>query len=459
MPVAFAALWLFTLLLYLRPNEILPGVFGEFPMVKIVAVFALLAYFLGRSARGEALTIWTIELRMVLLMCSLGVLFMPLAASPEDSWKTLSDVYLKVVCIFFLLVNLLDTRARLRSIIKLTVMGGAVIALYAVYSFRSGRFTSDEHRIQGLVSGIFGNPNDLAIALNMLTPLAAALAMNSRGWKRLFYVACTVALGMGIVATFSRAGFLGLLATGAVLLWKIGRGKRAAAAIGVLLVSGAFLILVPSAYSDRILTIWSSDQDKTGSAQERQELLARGVSVALHHPITGVGIGNFHIYSIREKIAHNAYLEIAAELGVVGLLAYLVLILAPLRSMRQVECETAAILRANDALDTTTDAAVAARARWRESYYLSIGLQAAFAAYIVCTLFASVQYQWYLYYIAAYAVAVRRIHAVEQIDVPAGETAAQFEQARPHHWQVEPRTRLGRIGQVKQIEIPGQEPG
>ncbi len=452
LPVAFAALWLFTLLLYVRPNEMLPGVFGEFPLVKIVAVFAMLAYLMGRIARGEALTIWTIELRMVLLICGLGALFMPLAASPGDSWKTLTDVYLKVVCIFFLLVNLLDTRARLRSILKLVVVWGAVLALDAIYSFRSGQFTNNEHRIQGLVSGIFGNPNDLAIALNLLIPLAAALALNSRGWKRLFYVACAVVMGLGVVATFSRGGFLGLLAAGAVLLWKIGRGKRTAAAMGVLLVSGVFLTLMPSDYGNRLSTILASDQDKTGSSQERHELLKRAASVALHHPVTGVGIGNFHIYSIREKSAHNAYLEVAAELGALGLLAYLVLILAPLHSMRRVERETAAILRADAALAT-------ARAGWQESYYLSIALQAAFAAYIICTLFGSVQYQWFLYYIAAYAVAVRRIHAIEQIDgqvdARAGEATTRGELERPDQWQVEPRTRLGRIGQIK---TPGQEP-
>ena len=227
LPVAFAALWLFTLLLYVRPNDVLPGVFGEFPLVKIVAIFAMLAYCLGRGVRGEPLTIWTIELWMMLLICGLGVLFMPLAAAPGDSWQILTAVYLKVVCIFFLLVNLLDTRARLRSLIKLVVVWGAVLALDAIHSFRSGQFTNDEHRIQGLVSGIFGNPNDLAIALDLLMPLAAALALNSRGGKRLFYAACAVVMGMGVVATFSRGGFLGLLAAAGVLLWKIGRGKRA----------------------------------------------------------------------------------------------------------------------------------------------------------------------------------------------------------------------------------------
>src|SRR5262245_34738955 len=78
LPVAFAALWLFTLLLYVRPNEVFPGIFGEFPLIKIVAAFALLAYLLGRHAQGKALTIWPTELRMVLLIWGLGALLIPL---------------------------------------------------------------------------------------------------------------------------------------------------------------------------------------------------------------------------------------------------------------------------------------------------------------------------------------------------------------------------------------------
>ena len=50
-------------------------------------------------------------------------------------------------------------------------------------------------------------------------------------------------------------------------------------------------------------------------------------------------MGNIHIYSIHEQVAHNSYLEISTELGGIGLIAYLVLIFAPLRSLRRNERE------------------------------------------------------------------------------------------------------------------------
>ena len=45
-------------------------------------------------------------------------------------------------------------------------------------------------RIEGLVGGMFGNPNDLAAALNMLIPLAVTLALMSSRRVRLLYAVC-----------------------------------------------------------------------------------------------------------------------------------------------------------------------------------------------------------------------------------------------------------------------------
>jgi O-antigen ligase len=155
---------------------------------------------------------------------------------------------------------------------------------------------------------------------------------------------------------------------------------------------------MPGGYGARIATIFNNDQDQTGSAQLRRELMERAASIAINRPVVGVGMGNFHIYSIREKEAHNAYLEIAAELGVMGLTAYLIVILAPLRSLRRIERQTMGMRSKSE----------------REMYWLSASVQAAFIAYMICSFFASIQYLWYLYYTAAYAVALRQIHAAEE---------------------------------------------
>ena len=55
------------------------------------------------------------------------------------------------------------------------------------------------------------------------------------------------------------------------------------------------------------------------------------------------------------------------------------------------------------------------RNEYSRFYYLSIGLQASLVGYMVASFFAAVAYQWYIYYLVAYAIALRRIYYLEEI--------------------------------------------
>jgi len=171
---------------------------------------------------------------------------------------------------------------------------------------------------------------------------------------------------------------------------------------------GVFVLAMPGGYAGRITSMFNIGDDPTGSSQARRDLLDRAINVAVHHPLIGVGMGNFHIYSIHEQVAHNSYLEIAAELGIAGLAAYLLLIFTPLRSLRRIQRE-----RAIQAAGFARNDPEASRSR--EIHYLSIALQGVLFAYIVCSFFGSIQYQWFLYYPVAYAIALRRIHQSERV--------------------------------------------
>jgi O-antigen ligase len=383
--LAFAGVYLFTLMLYARPNDLFPAI-GDFPLVKIVAIGVLLIYIGSKITAGERLSVWTLEMTMLVVIAALGLLFMPIAASPEHSIYMLTDIYLKTVIIFIMMVNLIDSRRRIFSLWKLVVVCGAALGVGAIRSYMKGEFSMKGLRIEGLVGGMFENPNDLATALDILLPFAVALTLISKGFARLFFLCCAAVLALGVLFTLSRGGFLGWIA----------------------LICGILLAVMPGGYGARIATIFNTEQDQTGSAQLRRELLERAASIAINRPIVGVGMGNFHIYSIHDKQAHNAYLEIAAELGVMGLIAYLIVIFAPLRSLRRIEHQTRYMRSKSE----------------REMYWLSVSIQAAFIAYMVCSFFASIQYLWYLYYTAAYAVALRQIYAAEEMEISSPDNQA-----------------------------------
>lgn len=446
---AFAGLFFFTLLLYARPNETFPELFGAFPIIKIVAIITLLAYSASKLGLAERLTIWPLELKMLAVITLLGVALIPIASSPKDSIDLLTDTFLKVVTIFILMINLLDTRERLRSIMRLVVICGTVLAVLAILSYVEGKFTvvtkGEEGtvvalRITGAVGGVFGNPNDLATSLDLLIPLAVALAMMRRGLARAAYFACAVLLSIGVVVTFSRGGFLGLVATAGWMMWKLGRRNRMLTAISFIVLLGGFLMVMPAGYSNRITSIFDSSSDPTGSSQARRDLLERARDVASDHLVIGVGMGNYPIYSLHEQRAHNSFLEISAELGVVGLMAYLVMIFAPLRSLRRIGREISRLHKTFAPTDHDRDQ--------QETYYFSAAFQASIVAYIVCSCFGSIQYLWFLYYPLAYAVSLRRIHEAELLAARELPAEMKMVETRPRAVLWKPRQLRKRLAAI-----------
>jgi O-antigen ligase len=270
-----------------------------------------------------------------------------------------------------------------------------VVGLSAINDFRSAQLESN--RVWGVIGNLFGNPNDLALHLATMVPLAIALSFITRGMiRKLLYAMCALLLVAAIMVTFSRGGFLGLIGGGAVLTWKLGRRNRLGMVIIVLVFVGVFA-LAPGGYGSRLSTIFDASKDVTGSSSARQALLTKSIAVALRHPVLGIGMGNFHIVSIHEQASHNAYTQVATEMGAAALLFYVLFMVTPLRRLRRIERETFAARRSS------------------HLFYLSVGMQASLIAYMISSFFGSVAYQFYIYYLVGYAVCLRRLYQNETI--------------------------------------------
>jgi O-antigen ligase len=283
---------------------------------------------------------------------------------------------------------------------------GCVVSATAINDYRLGQFTVEGYRVTGSIGNLFGNPNDMAIHLITMMPIAVAFLFSSRGvHRKLGYAACVALLLGGTMVTYSRGGFLGLVGAGAVLAWKFGRRNRLAV-MGLLAVATVLLVaFAPGGYGMRLLSIFDSSYDPFGSASARRELLIRSFKIAINNPLLGIGMNNFHIVSIREAVSHNSYAQVAAEMGLGAMVIYTMFIVAPLRRLRRVERATFAVRRDS------------------RFYYLSAGLQASLVAYLIGSFFGSIAYQWYIYYLVGYAVALRRIYAVESAEGAGSGTA------------------------------------
>lgn len=384
--VSYAGVFLFTTLVFFRPYELSPSLFWLAQTPFWVAVATLIVFLITQLGLENKITARPREVNLVLLLAVAGILSIPLALNPLKAFNSWVE-FLKVVLIFIVMINVVRNEKRLKRLWILVLIATCILSINAVNDYRLGVLALQGLRIKGSIGGLFDNPNDLALHLVTIFPLALALTLNSRNRVMKFVYFLTVPLIIGgIVVTFSRGGFLALIATVAVLLWKIVRSSRwLIAPVAAVLLLG-FLAFAPGDYRTRL----STTGDESSSA--RFDDLKRSVFVASRHPIFGVGMDNYILFSNVNKSTHNAYTQVASEMGVAAAVLYILFILAPLKGLRSIERKTYEVRPA------------------RRFFYASIALQASLVGYMVASFFASVAYLWYIYYLVAYAVCLRRIY-------------------------------------------------
>lgn len=197
----------------------------------------------------------------------------------------------------------------------------------------------------GRVSGTIGDPNQLAAVLVVGVVMSFALALDpARSTPTRSIAAGVAVLSTAVIfATVSRGGVLALATALVAALFLAGprRGRMALTATVAIVASLTYFALFASdAQVERL-------QNADGGTG-RTDIWKIGWRMVKDKPVRGVGAGNFAVSSIHyllaepgailrddfivddPKVAHNMYLEILAELGVVGLAAFLTLILVSL---------------------------------------------------------------------------------------------------------------------------------
>ena len=400
--VTFAFLFVFSIVLYFRPYELIPALSGFKSMAFYVGIVTLAVYFITQMVLEGNLTARPREVNMILLLGIAGLLSIPFAIDPSEAWGTFVDFLIKTILIFIVLVNVVRTERRMKLLIYLALAVSIYLCFHLINDYRAGVFKiglaeTNTQRVAGAIRGLFDNSNDLALHLVTMIPIAFVMAIeNKNPLRRIVMWGITLLMIAAVIITFSRGGFLALIAMSLVLVRKIGRRNKSLAVGAMVLGVVFFLAVAPGAYAGRLSSIFNSAADLTGSSSQRTVVLKRSIMVALRYPVFGVGLGNFHHKSEQELGTHNAYTQVAAEIGIAAMVFYIIFLVHPLRKLRMVERE---LYERNE------------NSRY---YYLAIGLQASLVAYMVASFFAAVAYQWYIYYLVAYAICLRRIYYLEE---------------------------------------------
>jgi len=417
---AFLFMMGFTAVVFLRPQDSIPGL-HLLHLAELFAIGGLVAVAIGRMGRGLTVTRVTPELVGVAALGAVMLITAPFSIWLSGSLGVFKDIYIKIILIYLLMVNVLSTPYRIERLTSLLVLATGYLASRAVFDYLRGVNLAGGERVRGAVGGIFGNPNDLALNMVALMPLAIFTMLRPGSpLKRATGAGCAVAMLGAIVASHSRGGFLGLVAMlGVLALFAI--RERPGFVIGGALAVSMALPLLPASYWNRLASITDASKDETGSREARKIVFRESLQAFAENPLTGVGAGQFKNWNPegREEPwheSHDVLMQVAAELGIAGLAMVCYLIARAGLSVRG----TRRLLRRarggpprgrrRQAIDPSrASAPVLTRSEAEFLDAHSAAMAAAVTGWFVCALFASVAYNWTFYYLLALAAAPRYI--------------------------------------------------
>lgn len=244
---------------------------------------------------------------------------------------------LRVALIFFVAVNVLTERTRLRFYLFL------YLGCFALYPVRGAIFNQFIYHAAELGriawNGMFANPNDLAALLLFPLGLCAGVLFTERH-KFVRYAAMggIALIALIIFMTQSRGS---ILALGFFAAWAFLRQKKKARLIPVILGVGLVVVLfAPDSVWTRLANLKEAttsgqlmEAEDQGSAEQRFEIWKVAARITAANPVTGVGLGVYpyeHWKYARSSLegfkktarglrdAHSSYLTAMAETGIPG---------------------------------------------------------------------------------------------------------------------------------------------
>jgi putative inorganic carbon (HCO3(-)) transporter len=422
-------LWMltFTALLFFRPQDHLRGL-EVLHLAELTAIAGLAAMAVRRLRSGQTIAKVNAEVIGVIMVGGVMLLTIPFSIWPGGSLKVFSDIYVKIILIFALMISTITTPRRVRQMTWIMIVASGYLAGRGAFDYLRGVNLVEGDRLRGAVGGMFENPNDFALNLvTFMAPTLFIVIQDKKPSRRLFASLLAMLMFVAIVFTKSRSGFLGLVAMGCVVIYYTARVKPAIV-FGVLIAGLLALPVMPSSFWSRMDSIMNADEDPTGSRAARVRLLNQGLEVFADNPITGIGAGQFQNYNgpgFTEKwrVTHNVWLQVACELGMFGFSLFLFLVVraysANFRTLRMLRLPRKRKTQSApaDAVDLTADERVIIDTNAK-------GMIAAMVGWTVCSFFASVAFNWTLYYVLALSVAGREVAASRRTET-VGEREPQ----------------------------------
>lgn len=277
-------------------------------------------------AQGPLKTEWSPLILPLIALIALALLSVPFTPQVARGLREISRLG-AILVLLVVLQQFLTTRRHQRlilgavfasAVVPITVAAGQALTQSGLFS--AGGFER--------VTGTFTHPNPFATYLMMIIVLAVAVLPYVGRWSKAALVVLLVASSWALLLTYTRSAWIAVL----VGLLVVGFLERSVLLpiLGVALVIGVLAVpTIGARFSDLSDTATASGEP-VNSLEWRLQTWDQALS-SVNNPMIGMGLRSSDQLTEANKLPHNDFVRMYVELGVVGLLAYLWLLVSSWR--------------------------------------------------------------------------------------------------------------------------------
>jgi len=245
-------------------------------------------------------------------------------------------VYFAFMAFYFVIINTIKTKKQLFNLLTVFALSGVAVALYGIMQYVFGWNVTqawiDEEMFEDIKMRIYStleNPNVLGEYILLVLPVCISLMWTAKKvLPKIVYATFSLILAVALILTFSRGCWLGTMASAAVFI-TFAAGKL----WGLALLA---IPILPIILPESIINRFTSIGDMKDSSTSYRVYIWMGTLLMLKDFwLSGIGPGTeaftqvYPFYSYSSVVAphsHNLFLQILVESGILGILAFLLII-------------------------------------------------------------------------------------------------------------------------------------
>lgn len=240
---------------------------------------------------------------------------------------------------YFMIVQMVDSESVLERVLMLMVFSVGLLGAHGTWQYFTGaemlgNWVDSSESIQTRAYSIVGGPNTLGSLMVINIPIAFGMFIVEKDIiKKILYMVSTLFMGLGLIFTFSRGAWLAAFI--GIIIMFVFLAKRMIISITTVLLAAVMSI---DTIWNRIYYMFTKEYISKASTGGRLYRWQYALEEWQERPLFGLGVGRFGgavatNHNLTPFYMDNYYLKTLTESGIIGLTAFVLLVLSSVWNM------------------------------------------------------------------------------------------------------------------------------